>query len=300
MRCGYPLIVGGRAFGCGQCFNCRVNQRRIWTHRLMLEAKDHAESCFVTLTYDEDHLPEDRSLSPDHLRNYLKRLRKKLDPIKLRYFACGEYGDKTDRPHYHLALFGTVGCRKGITAPNRNGECCETCDTQRRIWGYGNVFIGQLTEQSAAYIVGYVVKKITNPMGKEELAGRHPEFARMSNRPGIGAGFMDEVASTLLEHRLQDSLEDVPMALRHGKRVWPLGRYLRRRLRTRIGREPNAPVAIQQQMEEELRPVREAAFATAANGFKEIAFREALIAEMEGVTKRTELVHRFRNKGKYL
>lgn len=117
----------------------------------------------------------------------------------------------------------------------------------------------------------------------------------MSNRPGLGAGIVDEIASTLMQHRLEDVIEDVPLVLRHGKKIMPLGKYLRRRLRTRIGREANAPQSILDKMEEEVRPLREAAFATAQPGFKELAFREALIAQEEGKTIRASRLHKLRN-----
>lgn len=263
----------------------------------MLEAAQHDENAFVTLTYDDEHYPEGGSLSPSDLRNYLKRLRFALAPKRIRYFAAGEYGDKSDHPHYHLALFGTPSCRNGVTRVSRTGkECCDVCTLHRNTWGKGHTFLGSLTDQSAAYIVGYVVKKTLNPKGEEELAGRHPEFARMSNRPGLGAGIADEIASTILEHRLEDVIEDVPLAIRTGQRIMPLGKYLRRRLRARIGRDVKAPETILDKMEEEVRPLREAAFASARPHFKEIAFREALIEKEYGKTLRQKHLYRLRNK----
>jgi len=293
VKCGYPIILKGRAFGCGQCLACRINQRRVWTHRLLLEASLHEHNAFVTLTYDEDHYPEGGTLCPSDLRNYLKRLRKKLHPRTFRYFAVGEYGEKSDHPHYHLALFGVETCGRGSTRLSRHGTaCCPQCTLFTETWGKGHVYLGTLSEQSAAYTVGYVTKKITNPKGEEELAGRHPEFARMSNRPGLGAHIADEIASTLMHHRLEDVIEDVPLVLRHGKKIYPLGKYIRRRLRTRIGRHPNAPQSILDKMEEEVRPLREAAQATAQPGFKQLAFREALISQEEGQTIRLKHLHK--------
>lgn len=263
----------------------------------MLESLEHEHNAFVTLTYDEEHYPEGGTLRPSDMRNYLHRLRKKLAPKRFRFFGAGEYGEKSAHPHYHLALFGVETCRRGSTRLSRNGTpCCPTCDLHRQTWGKGHVYCGTLSEQSAAYTVGYIVKKITNPKGKEELAGRYPEFARMSNRPGLGAGAMDEVASTIIEHRLEGVIEDVPSVLRHGKQILPLGRYLRRRLRTRIGREANAPQSILDKMEEEVRPLREAAQIHAQPGFKALAFREALIQQEEGKSIRLKHWHRLKHK----
>lgn len=114
----------------------------------------------------------------------------------------------------------------------------------------------------------------------ERLDGRHPEFARMSNRPGIGADFMDEVASTILQHNLEH--EDVPFALAHGTRVLPLGRYLRTRLSQRIGKDPEEhKVSGIQKAQENLRPLYEAS-RSAPKGFKEFAFKQAVIEANTG------------------
>lgn len=92
------------------------------------------------------------------------------------------------------------------------------------------------------------------------LGDRHPEFSRMSLRPGIGADMMYEVASTLLQYDIVDTAQgDVPSSLRHGSRTMPLGRYLTRRLRTFVGKEANAPQETITQRAEEMRPLLEAA-----------------------------------------
>lgn len=294
MLCSYPVILGGRAVGCGQCLACRVNKRRIWAHRIMLEASLHGDNSFVTLSYSTDHMPDDYSLRPADLCNYLKRLRFKISPLRIRYFAAGEYGEDTFRPHYHLVIFGLKGCLRGVTQVNQRGYCCENCSFHAATWGLGNVYLGEVSYQSAAYCAGYTVKKWT---GKEdEYAGRYPEFARMSKNPGLGAGFMDEVASTLMEHGLDATLEDVPTALRHGKVIMPLGQYLTRRLRKRIGRDEKTPQSVTEKRIEELRPLREAAFSVAISGFKEKAFREAMIGMAEG--KRIQIEARERRRRK--
>lgn len=273
--------MSGRAFGCGQCFSCKVNKRRTWTNRILLEASTHPQNVFVTLTYAEENLPADGSLCPEHLRNYLKRLRRKMEPHRFRFFAVGEYGDDNFRPHYHLILFGMPNCNRGVTLTRRNRPCCPVCQLHVETWGKGNVYLGGVSDQSAAYTCGYAVKKMTKA-DDPRLEGRHPEFARMSNRPGIGEGFMHEVASTLLKHGLDELLVDVPTALGHGKKLLPLGRYLTRRLRVLIGRDPNTPKEVLNAREEELRLVREAAFLTAVPGQKTEAFRQALIDQAEG------------------
>ena len=115
-------------FGCGQCIPCRINRKRLWTHRLMLESFSHSDATFVTLTYDPEKYSGE-SLRPEDVTKFLKRLRRKLEPKKLRYYLVGEYGDKTGRPHYHIALFGFPNCiymRSNYT--RRKRICCPNCD----------------------------------------------------------------------------------------------------------------------------------------------------------------------------
>lgn len=245
MLCKKPFVQGGHAYGCGQCLPCRISRRRVWAHRMMLEALQYKENAFVTLTYADEKLPKCNdgtmpSLRPLDVQLWLKRLRRVV-PFKFRFFVVGEYGDESWRPHYHLALFGYPSCRYVWSRYSREiTNCCGPCDRIRDSWGMGHVYLGQLESESMHYVAGYVLKKMTDPEDKR-LLGRHPEFARMSLRPGIGAGMMDDTASQLLFYELEQRLQDVPQALRHGDKELPLGRYLRRRLRERIGREPTEP-----------------------------------------------------------
>lgn len=248
----------------------------------MLEMTDHEESSFVTLTYADDKLPEGGNLVPKDLQDWLKRIRKAVEPKRLRYFACGEYGDRTWRPHYHVALFGYPSCLRGGTQRFRDGRvCCSPCDLLGRSWGLGFVFNGRLEMSSAQYVAGYVVKKMTAEKD-ERLQGRHPEFCRMSMKPGLGAGAMDEVASVLMQFDLVDTQGDVPSALRHGGRLMPLGRYLRRKLREKVGRDPAAPAVVQAELENSLRPVYEACRVVAPNNADlRRALFSAFLAELD-------------------
>nr|AOV86340.1 putative replication protein VP4 [uncultured virus] len=224
----------------------------------MLEAAQYVDNTFVTLTYDDEHLPTNQSVSPQALSSFVKRHR--ASGYKFRYFGVGEYGENTMRPHYHLAMFGHSNCLRGITRVSRSQPvCCPVCESIKKSWGQGQIMLGTLEPQSMAYVAGYVVKKMTRD-DDPRLEGRLPEFARMSLRPGIGLGMMHELASTLLEHKLDEKMIDVPLALQHGNKKFPLGRYLRRKLRTFVGRSPDCPPAVLDNMVEELRPMREAAF----------------------------------------
>lgn len=262
--------------------------------------RDHQSSTFLTLTYSDENLPRLPSLSgttsmdpvglptlsPEHLRNWLKRFRKEIEPSRVRYFAVGEYGDETQRPHYHVALFGFPSCSRGRTLhllTKRDRKCCDSCEMVQHTWGLGAVDLGQLNVHTAQYIAGYVTKKLTQK-DDARLLGRHPEFARMSLKPGIGANALPEIASTILEFDLVESQGDVPSTLRVDGRLMPLGRYLRRKLREQVGMEPNAPESTLAAAKERLQEVLDAsiyaeALASPKNGspFRKDMIRNAVI-----------------------
>lgn len=243
MKCVKPFLSGSALYGCGQCQPCRAKRRRTWAHRLMLEALCHERNSFATLTYAPENY-SGVSLRPKDMQDWLKRFRKRIAPKTVRYFGVGEYGDLTGRPHYHLALFG-VGCE----GPLAYGGCgCPTCCVVRETWGFGHVLLGQLTEKSARYIAGYVTKRLTSPTDPL-LNGRHPEFARMSLWPGIGAAAMERVAALWKTYPLAQRIVDVPPVLRHNRNLLPLGRYLRRRLRKELGRDAQAPSVVSENAE---------------------------------------------------
>ena len=116
MRCKNPVTIkknldpalypNGLEVPCGKCFNCRIQKRSEWSLRMLHELDNHADSCFITLTYSDNNLLANRTLAKPHLQLFFKRLRRSLGDVKIRYYACGEYGDKTNRPHYHAIIFG--------------------------------------------------------------------------------------------------------------------------------------------------------------------------------------------------
>lgn len=237
------------AYGCGQCLPCRINKKRTWLHRILLETSNHENSTFVTLTYRESTLPPDSKLDKRHPILFIKRLRKRLGQEKIRYFLVGEYGEEKNRPHYHFMLFGYPRCIDGITPQyifkkdGTQSNHCPNCDLIRDIWGLGHTYLGEVNNQTAEYISGYVTKKMTNGKNEEvkfKLNGKTPEFATMSRRPGIGANAIDLLADILTTDHGCDSLLsnlDVPQSLKHGKKTLPLGRYIRSKLRERLGHE---------------------------------------------------------------
>lgn len=212
----------------------------------MLEAMLHGPvNSFITLTYSDDALPRTPNGMPtlhkEDLQNFLKRFRKSIEPMRIRFYGVGEYGDETFRPHYHLAVFGYPPCARGRTRQSGNNErCCDVCDRVLRAWERrGRIEVATLDVGSAAYIAGYVTKKLTDARDPR-LNGRDPEFCRMSNRPGLGKKALVEIAKAIPPELLLDSEADVPSALRHGNKLYPLGRYLVRELRTMLWGCPDA------------------------------------------------------------
>lgn len=230
----------------------------------MLELAQHKDNSFLTLTYSDDFLPALGSLEPKHLQLFLKRFRTTISPLKIRFYAVGEYGDASSRPHYHIAAFGYPPCAYGRSRYNQAGgreNCCHICDVVRDAWGMGQIDVGELTEQSAQYIAGYVTKKLTSAHWEPArfiLNGRHPEFSRQSRNPGIGHSALHEIASTLMQFNLEETQADVPSALRHGKRLLPLGQYMRRNLRKLVGKDENTPASEIQKLKEEMLPLQHA------------------------------------------
>lgn len=260
MLCRNPYgAKGGHYYGCGQCLPCRFNARRVWQTRMIFEARLHKHNSFVTLTYNDKNLPKDRSVSPTDALQFLDRLRHRKSVQPFRYFIVGEYGDETQRPHYHAALFGFPTCTYGASTYARTASpsCCINCDLVRDVWGKGNILLGKLEPDSAGYVAGYVAKKMTKA-DDARLNGRHPEFARQSRMPGLGANYAHTIATSYEDYPHQDIVDVVPVVRIDGKKS-PLGRFMTKKIRKALGRDEKAPQATLDKIQEEMRPMREAA-----------------------------------------
>lgn len=155
----------------------------------------HEHSAFLTLTYDDQHIPEAGTLVKSHVQDFMHALRKhckrKVDPpCKIRYFLCGEYGEQLERPHYHIILFGYAFEDKRKTAKSQSGEDQWTSETLDSLWQKGKATIAEVTYDSAAYVAGYCVKKITGDQAESHYGDRLPEFIQMSLKPGIGKAWL--------------------------------------------------------------------------------------------------------------
>lgn len=190
---------------CGQCIGCRLERSRQWAVRLMKEAKLHDRSSFLTLTYDDAHLPRLPNGTPtlvlEDVQNFLKRTRAHFEPHRLRFFQCGEYGETTLRPHHHMILFGEDFCKdREPIAPSRSGYPQFMSPLLTELWGKGRCTISEVSFESAAYVARYCLKKVTGKGAKFSYQGRKPEFVTMSRRPGIAAGFFDEYKNDIYPH----------------------------------------------------------------------------------------------------
>jgi len=187
----------GISIPCGRCIGCRLERARQWAVRIMHESEMHVQSSFVTMTYDAEHLPKDGSLSVRDCQLFLKRLRFFLSPTKIRFFLCGEYGEKFARPHYHAIIFGyDFPDKKKMDSPSSSGFAHFTSKELTDLWGKGRCDVGAVSFDSACYVANYATKKVVGkgikqPDGsyispKEYYGNRTPEFLLMSRRPGIG------------------------------------------------------------------------------------------------------------------
>lgn len=194
---------------CGVCMSCRVDKARDWRTRILHEAQCHEANSFITLTFSDEHIPSDWSLSKRTLQLFLKRLRTALEDqgIQIRYFGVGEYGPQTLRPHYHLIIFGYDFPDKRLHKQTGKGHVLYTSEFLSKVWPFGWATIGALTPASAGYCGGYALKKV---YGSDARASEHyrrtdpltgvtwqveREFALMSRMPGLGAEWYSRFGS---------------------------------------------------------------------------------------------------------
>lgn len=231
---------------CGKCPDCRLEKSRQWAVRIMHENDMHDDSCFITLTFDEDHLDPDYSLQVKDFQNFMKRLRKKLskpfvyfnptlgkevtqNPVKVRFFHVGEYGEQFGRPHHHAIIFGydfpdkvvagTLSPRSPFSLAGPNTAYVSSILSE--LWAQGLHHIGSCTFESAAYVARYTLKKNYGEQAEEyynyqdpetgRVISRKPEFATMSRRPGIGAAWFETYQSDIFPNGYVTSRDGIKM-----------------------------------------------------------------------------------------
>lgn len=194
--------------GCGRCMGCRLHRAAMWSLRCQHEASLYDANSFVTLTYDDQHMPPYGSLRYADVQRFLRRLRKLIQPQRVRFFCAGEYGHKTLRPHYHMLLFGVSfgrGRDWSRPAPARLNESPDLTE----LWPHGLHHVGDVTPSSCGYCARYALKKVYGRVEGEsfyaagvdgetgEVYERVPEFLRMSLKPGIGAAWYQKFGADL-------------------------------------------------------------------------------------------------------
>lgn len=206
---------------CGKCIGCRLTYTSQWATRSMLEARTSIpeSTFFLTLTYDDEHIDHLRSFGVSEpnkstgevetfstltlvkrdLQLFMKNLRQNayrrygLDNI--RFFASGEYGGSTARPHFHLSLFNFNVPRSDLHLIDhkraKSGDVLFESEIVNKSWPHGFAPLGFMSFNSAAYVAGYMLKKFKGPTAQEhyEKLGLLPEFSTMSRRPGLARDY---------------------------------------------------------------------------------------------------------------
>jgi len=199
------LEAGELSLPCGRCVGCRLDRSVSWAVRVMHESQMHDSSAFVTLTYDDEHIPYGGVLHYKHFQLLMRKLRKRVPGV--RFFMCGEYGEKLFRPHYHAALFGISFGDRYPWRKSSAGFQLYRSPSLDALWDFGTAEIGELSFDSAAYVARYCMKKITGDQAEAHYARLVPdtgeiiqlpaEFMRCSLKPGIGASWLQAFRSDL-------------------------------------------------------------------------------------------------------
>lgn len=193
------------AIGCGRCIGCRLERSRQWAVRCVHESQLHTENQFLTLTYNDENIPTGGSLLKSDFQKFMKRYRKLINPIKIRYYMCGEYGEKTLRPHYHAIIFGHEFEDQEHYKTSNNGDKLYRSKMLEDLWSIkqkpmGHCLIGSVTFESAAYVARYILKKVNGNGAFDHyntvctntglISTRIPEYTTMSRgrKPDGGIG----------------------------------------------------------------------------------------------------------------
>lgn len=193
---------------CGQCFGCRLERSRQWALRCLHESTLHEENAFITLTYDDNHVPYRSQLVYSDFQKFMKRLRWRFRPAKIGFYMGGEYGPENGRPHFHACLFNCDFPDKEPLKWLDSGSRLYSSSILAELWPFGFTSTGDVTFESAAYIARYCLQKVTGDLAKihyarSDEAGVYslvPEFNHMSLKPAIGRAFLEKWRSDVYPH----------------------------------------------------------------------------------------------------
>lgn len=167
---------------CGRCLECQKQKSFEWAFRIMDECSCYSENCFITLTYNDENLPSDGSVSRREVQLFMKSFRQAVSPLKVRFFACGEYGKRLGRPHYHLIIFGWFPSDAWFFKRDGGSDLFRS-PLIEKVWKKGFSSVGRVTLDTAMYCAKYMNKFYFDSKSHK---GLYPPFIQMSNRPGIG------------------------------------------------------------------------------------------------------------------
>lgn len=233
MKCPKPSQTAKGGFPCGQCIACRINKKRIWAGRIVQEWLYHPQhSFFCTLTYNPEHLPKPEiinneghscgSLDKKWFRQWIKNVQKIPTVGTFRYYAVGEYGDRSSRAHYHMALFPEHPSQ--VSAIQANWQ-------KRGFFSYAPI-----NHQRCGYLANYVTKKLTG--GKPPLPGAEPEFRISSRNPPLGAAFVEAIIAHYKTPRGQKLIAergDIERTFRVDGKIYPFGVWSLTKIRESLG-----------------------------------------------------------------
>lgn len=226
MRCKNGIETAERVVPCGRCMACRINKGAVWTARILMEQlATRRYSYFVTLTYRDEELPVTPEGVPTLQRKKLSTWlnNRQKDVGMFRYYAVGEYGDLSLRPHYHLAVF-----------PQADFEIEELLEK----WRVGFTQHVIIDRKRAAYLVGYALKKLTSDTDPRLERCQEPEFRVSSNRPGLGAPFVPAIVRqyrTAAGQKIIEERGDVERRIRIDGKMYPLGDFILGKIRRQLG-----------------------------------------------------------------
>lgn len=237
------MYPGSVPIPCGKCIGCKLDYSRQWADRMILELDHTKKGIFLTLTYDNDHVPigmydefdspVSYSLSKRDLQLFMKRLRKNFGN-GIRFYAAGEYGSNTLRPHYHVIIFGLSlddFYDKEKVGKNELGQIYYKSDLLSKIWQNGFVCLSAVSWKTCAYVARYVTKKVNNDLENLYLVSNiEPEFSLMSRRPGLGSFFFED-------HPDRVGLSNFSVGDQNGAKTVKIPNYLFKKLEGILGEE---------------------------------------------------------------
>jgi len=210
---------------CQKCIGCKIQYSQTWGTRMVHEGKMHKNNCFITLSYDEKHIPDRESLIKTAFPKFIRKLRQKNSGKTIRYYHCGEYGEdqewkeyaqflpnykpKLGRPHYHAIIFNHDFERSELFKSTAGGDLFISNELSD-LWGKGFCSVAELNQDTAQYVARYVTQKKTGEQAIEkykrvcpitaEIHPIQPEYSSMSLKPGIGYTFWEKYRREIINN----------------------------------------------------------------------------------------------------